>query len=536
MKSSKQYLDSIEINLDSLFKEVDLAIKNSDFSQARIIIKKINIAKLPRNKLIDYCQACRRLGLPARILKCLQAVIRNPLIIASEMEQALYAVGLYLSGAYKEAEQIFEELLRNPQSANNEIYFLSALCQMRQWKYQSALTLLSKYQTKLQPDEYSYVVCKLNIAACLQALGRTELALIELSVPLQRTQFELLNLHAQELHAQILFSQGKYEISIEQIRQIYLKTNQRHFILNCTKWQLLSQIHIQIPIQLQKCNRQNNRNGLVGELSLQEFIDENVDLFDGVFQFKKACVEADLMEHVRDFDFHLAFAIKDQRAICQLWQLTHSASYKNRIANRSMAVFRTSVKKLQTLSFGLVYSLQERKIENSAARKTEVVIFQMLKGIFLFNGEQKLRLSGMLLKTFKVVISDAYRGFQIGEVFKLIYPGEYYDINTSPKRVMSIVSRLNQRLRILKSVQIVRRNNRLQVSNSFNLTLDFTRTKIHSEFFEWICKLNLTQFRIEELCAQSQLSRKTILRRLAVEIKNSHVQKLKPGFYKLLLK
>ncbi len=534
MRSSKKYQHSTDPNLDNLFTAVDLAIKNSDFSQARIIIKKINIAKLPRNKLIDYCQVCRRLGLPARILKCLQSVIRNPLISASEMEQALYAVGLYLSGAYKEAEQIFEELLKNTQSVNNEIYFLSALCQMRQWKYQSALTLLSRYQKKLKPDEYSYVVCKLNIAACLQALGRSELALKELSVPLQCRNFELLNLHAQELHAQILFSQGRYEISIEQIKQILLKTNQSHFILNCTKWQLLSQIHI----LLHKCNCQNNRNGSVWELNLQELMNENVDLFDGVLQFKKACVEADLMEHIRDFDFHLAFAIKDQRAICQLWQLTHSASYKNRIVNRSMVVFRSSVKKLQTISFGPIYSLQEHRTENSAARKveSEVVTFQIQKGVFLFNGEQKLKLSGMLLKIFKVLISDAYRGFQIGEIFKLIYPGEYYDVNTSPKRVMSIVSRLNQRLSILKSVQIVRRNNRLQISSSLNLTLDFTRMKSHSEFLDWICKLNLTQFRIEELCAQSKLSRKTILRRLAIEIRNRHIQKLKPGYYKLLLK
>ena len=178
-----------------LLAQWDTQIREGRVVDLKKAFRKLNFKKIPRQFLVDFAHIARRLGQPDLIITLLNPIVRSEKKLqqpATTNEKAIYGLGLFRLGAFKEAEKILESI---DAKLDAQIYFYKASLYMNQWNYAKAVPLLRRYVLDSTITPYQRFVGELNICASLVSLKRNKaavLAIKKLMKQLEKTDYNLL--------------------------------------------------------------------------------------------------------------------------------------------------------------------------------------------------------------------------------------------------------------------------------------------------------------------------------------------------------
>lgn len=485
---------------------MDSLIRKGQQGQAREILLALNLKKTPRALQTEIADIARRVNTPKVIIRLLKPVVHQeiPQQKPSKKEQALYATALSRLGVFEEAQKILKKL---DSTSNPEVLLFLGQHFMLQWDNLSALPKLKKYISRKDISSYSRLVGKVNLMACLvgemrwaesQKAGE-EIWLEIKSLPSdseERENFNLLYANSLGLSAHSLFLQGKFEKARDQIieaQQILVGTKSRYELL-IKKWVAI----------------------------LDFFRDpkdpENLTRF---LTMLSEAVKARDWETVRDFEFYQALALRDDELFLKLYQGTPYPSFRKRIKKIYKPLFKIP-KMLDWNIYG---------VRRSSAN---VKVFDLSKGCEI-GGSSQLTTYPMLFKLLQFLTKDIYRPVALGSLFSALYPGEYYDPNSSPNRTLLVVKRLRQWLtknQIPLEIEVYDEWFKLVAKSDYIIRVSFQNLSVtkNDSLLESLEHQFLTQsFTKEQIAENLGLPESTVKRFLTWALKKNKLRRLKSG-------
>ena len=456
--------------------QIDLALKEARFNQARALFFELAQQKCPREHLLALCQIARRLNQPYHIVRWLYPVIRPEVTIAqpaTDAEKSIFAVGLTRVGAFNEARHILLDL-PNQQA---DKFFALGLLYIWQWKYDQAIRPLKKYIHFFEPGHYSYLIGLLNLTAAYiitdQIDEGNKSAEILLSYSGQN-QFPLIKANTLEILAQSSLQQKKFieaENYLNESAQI-LKSSGSDYELFVHKWKLIL-----------KMQRQ--------QVELSE-VDELKSL-----AYKKRVFEA-----VRELDLYQSLATNDQNAFLKVYSGTRFSGYKKRIKNL----------------FGYHQSIPRRLICQFGQKKNSA-IFNM----------QQLSLTPTSEQLLKIILSDYYRPIQLGEVFKELYPQEHFNPQTSMPRLYQVFRRLKLELQQAQApFKVLWQQKQIswQPTSDFQLQIEPTEKKIE------LLKISTSLFSVQQIMKEFEISKSSAYRLIDEGLSSEKIRRHGAGLFK----
>jgi hypothetical protein len=147
-----------------------------------------------------------------------------------------------------------------------------------------------------------------------------------------------------------------------------------------------------------------------------------------LFALRRRAEAARDWETVRDCDFYRASLWRESDLMAHVYFGTAHRPFRRRVLRAS----------------GEWFTIPSRYVWRSAATAGgdgEARVFDLVTGRFQ-EGPVGLRPGLKLMRLFRFLASDFYRSFQLGSAFAHLYPGEYFDVDSSPARVRRTVDRL----------------------------------------------------------------------------------------------
>lgn len=376
-------------------REIDRMIKDAQWSQANQQFQFFENKKWPRKYLVELCHLARRLNKPLQILLWMHPIVRSEKILAdpaTAQEIALYTIGLTRIGAFREAEV----LLKSSPEKTADTYLAHYQLNSHQWKYAETVRPLKNYMKQIERGSYAFKIAELNLLAAMvvkedwivvdDLQGR--LLSLEYSAHLPLLRANVLETYAQSLIYRERYSEAR-EI-LEQASEI-LKNSSSWYELFIAKWKLF--------------------------LNLRE--NKKIDL-EAAADLREKAHKSSNFETLRELDFHQSLVTGDQELFLKVYHGTRFASYKKRMKS----LFKQSV---------------------STRQKTGILLgpndVNHKPGSFQGN-----EISGQCLKMLKILFTDHYRPLQIGELFRDLYPDEYFNPHSSAPRLYQVYRRLKDEL------------------------------------------------------------------------------------------
>lgn len=377
--------------LNEQLQQIDLALKNAQFNEARILFYSLARHKWPREKLLEICHVARQLNLPYFILGWLHPLVRQKLPLhqpATAAENSMYAIGLTRIGAFAEAKNLLKGLSEFQADKHLALGMLS----IWQWNYAQAIRPFKKYLTLLPRADYKYLIGLLNLSACYMICGQAQKGEEGISFLLEECngeKYPLIHANALEVLAQSQIRLGLYskaEINLNISAKI-LKSTGSDYELFVNKWKLILQL-------------------MRGEKHDQE-----------ITAFKTLAQKMKVFEAAREIDLYTAISQKNENGFLQVYHGTRFSGYKSRI--KSLYGFKQRAPRDFTCRFGTGNS------------KNDVSLNQ-------------LELTQSSRKLLTIMLSDHYRPIQLGEAFKELYPDEHFNPETSLPRLYQVFRRLKK--------------------------------------------------------------------------------------------
>ena len=413
--------------LKDQLQQIDLALKNAQFNEARILFFTLARHKWPRDNLLDLCHLARRLNLPYFILRWLHPLVRpktqlrNP---ATAAEKSMYAVGLTRVGAFAEAKNLLQEL---PEDQADK-HFALGMLSIWQWNYAQAIRPLKKYLKFFSRGDYSYLIGLLNLSACCMICGKIQKGDEGISILLEECKdgkYPLIRANTLEVLAQSKLRQGHYTEAEQHLNASaeILKSTGSDYELFVNKWKLILQL-------------------LRGEKPDAEII-----------EFKKLSQKMKVFEAAREIDLYTAIAEKKENSFLQVYHGTRFSGYKSRIKN--------------------LYGYEQRVPRDFMCRFGS----EHTDSVVSLNDFELTKSSKKLLT---ILLSDHYRPIQLGEAFKELYPDEHFNPDTSLPRLYQVFRRLKKEIQHhLIPIQLHWRQKQISWKpiSSFNLHIEMPKVK-----------------------------------------------------------
>lgn len=454
-------------DFDGYLKECDALIRGGQISLVAARIRALNLAQVDGAHRLELARICRRVGLVNAGLRLLTPVVRGEklLIQPTVHETCEYSALLSRVGLAQEALTLLQTVdsIRAP-----EAELFRGFCHIMRWDYAKAIVPLKKFILSAA-DPYQAQIARVNLAASYVATGQHSEArdlLDGLIDQLAQRKAQRLIGNCLELRAQTWFHQGRLDTCLQDLRaaeDIFVSTDSYDQLL-VRKWlAYLSALKTKTAAPL--------------------------------MQFKAEAFKRKHWESVRDADL---FALKvefNQAQFDHLYFGTPFAAYRERI----LAEVRGEPS--SHYDFG-----------GANSRHLDILTGE-IHGAAIATPSPKIHhLIGTLLK-------DFYLPARVGTLFSELYPGEYFDIHSSPMRVRQVMRRLRRWLEssgVPLTIETVSGTFRLKSGGPFSVRLPLPGLTIgaHSSDVE---KLK-TYFQIEqkfladEACAKLGLSRSSFYR------------------------
>lgn len=385
-----------------LASHIDAMIRQSKLEDARSALLKIVSSEIPRTMIATFARLARRTRLNYLTLKILKPYIRPDVLFAhpaTDEELALYAGALIRIGGRRQGLKILSKL---DTTKTPEVLLFKMDALFTEWNYEKAIPILRQYIKSELISDYQRLVGRLNLAAALFFTERYDQALnqlVGLRADFIINGYHLLYANALEISAQISlakknFKEAKSELSLAS-QILKNDTGTYHFFIR--KWQGIADF-MQDPNSSDRVNKLD---------SLQIEANEMGD-----------------WEGVRHIDYYKAL-VTNNRNLYLYWIV--GTPYKN-------------YRKILTKAF------------------TNPPPLPSVYRLFLGGGAKNIPKLDLALAEFKSsrlpqgglphqlliqLLQDFYRPVLIGEAFSKLYENEYFDSDTSPERVRSVVRRLS---------------------------------------------------------------------------------------------
>jgi len=360
-------------------------------------LQELSPSKVPRVWRLPLANLCRRARLLALGLRLLTPVVRNQEAIrepgASADEKAEYAILLERCGAGREALELLKPL--DPKQTP-EVRIARVHCYFGMWNYELAVPELQEYLRQPRTP-FLATVSRLNLAAAFIALGRLD--------------------EAPGFIEQVIADAGKMK-------------NQK---LQGNALELLAQIHV----------ARNDR--AAAAKALQEAVPLlGVGSTDLLFVEKwRAVMDAKQTGAVEPI-----LAVRKKALGMRHWETVRDCDL------RALEV-KFDLEPFHYLYFGTPYQAYRKKIVGllghapSAAHltlgKEGARCFDLENGTL--EGGEDLRKAGKVHGLFEILMRDFYRPISLGGLFSELFRDEYFNIDTSPNRVMQIMTRARRWIR-----------------------------------------------------------------------------------------
>jgi hypothetical protein len=386
-KPSYQFETREEIQ--KLISGCDHLIKTGNLTKAAGLLTSIHPAKILRAQRLPVARLCRRVGVIRTGIRILQPIIRGSSldVEATPLEKCEYASLLSRNGSLSEALDLLEGIDDPGQS---EVILLKAWCHVLQWEYREAAPLFSKYLNSVT-DPYSRLIGMVNLVASRIALGEYDAA---------------------------------KEMLTEATEQALASTSNR-LLGNCIELRCqvnvlqndLAQAKRDIKLGLELTGNGNSYDRLL--LLKWKAVVESAEQNDPapLKSFRNFAVQQRHWESVRESDLFLLKLQFDPQRLNHLVHGTPSTAYRERVLRH------ISDKPSDVYRYG----------------SSEGPLFDFQNG-----PEGSERWTEQALAVIAALTKDLYVPANMGTLFRHLYPGEYFDINTSHLRVRQAIRRTRE--------------------------------------------------------------------------------------------
>ena len=379
-----------------LLVEIDGDIKAGRAQIAMPKLSALNSAQMPRQFRRPFANAARRIGMWSLGLRFLAPVV-NPTkskkaVDAKPDEIAEYAVLLYKNGSIDEALARLASITAKevPQAP-----MFRAFCHMGQWDPERAIAELRSYLSTSE-DPYMSFVAQVNLSACLiwnAQLDEVVTLLDELVATAKEKSYTRLLGNCFELRGQARYLQGKLahcESDLNEAARVFGPEDGPDQLL-VRKWRAV----------LQGIEKRS---------------------IEPLLAFRQVALERQQWERVRETDLH---------------------GLKIRFDGPTM----------NHLVFGTPFAPYRARVEREVGRRvaTDHFLFgaEGAPSLDLLTGEMSVEGSGpnpgkKIHKLLGVLLEDLYRPLPIGALFSRLFPGDYFDVFSSPNRIHQVLWRARQ--------------------------------------------------------------------------------------------
>lgn len=425
-------------NYDELISECDQLIKAGKISNVTNHILRLNLSQVPRSSRQGLAKICRRINLIGPGLRLLQSVINHEKQSTeppTDGELCEYAVLLSRNGSIREAQELLEDVdsLNAPEAS---LYL--AYCHISNWDYAKAIPLIERF-LKSPSDDYTKLVARVNLVPAYLATSQLDFSekLLNETIAIAKAMgaHRLLG-NCYELEGRHHLYRGdftKSRAALNQALEIFgsLQIYDRLFI---NKWQA-----VMTALETGKT--------------------------EALAEFRKEAVLHKDWESLREADLFTLKVKKDQKLLDHLIFGTPMHAYRERILSEAGG------KPNQTYLMG-----------DASATWLDLKMGR-IRGVDDFNPGKKIH------QVIAALVKDFYVPRNIGTLFSDLYPDDYFDINSSPRRVRQLIARTRKWLKannLLAEITQQSGQFRFDIHGSFGvlLTLETTAIDSPSTYFE----------------------------------------------------
>lgn len=373
------------VDWENLYEKINQLQTQGSSNEVLIQIKELHAKGIPNHWGWKFADLARRAGDPLVSLKIIKNGNSSSIVTQTDREKLVYAAGLIALGNTKEAQNLLAKIQQPEVHAEGGFY--QALSLIRQWDYEKALANLEKYFTEAKPQGYRQLVVRVNIVACLVALGKMsnlEKIIADLHQDLSAANANLLLFNLFEIELQYLILKGASDESLVKF-QITKNINNPMASLFVKKWKVISTLET---------------------VETKKFCTDLEEVRRLAFSIKH-------WETLRDLDYYQVKKTGDQLLFNKLFWGTPFPAFR---------------KKLLTLNL-----VPQEKI--NLGPLAEMPCGQKVSTEAFKHGSS-------VEKLFRALLSDLYRPLSLGEVFEQVHQNEFFNPETSPARVQRGLFRL----------------------------------------------------------------------------------------------
>lgn len=392
--------------LDVAIAEIDALVAQRKLREARGLLSKINVARVPREKLASIAHLARWALAPELALRLLHKTVRpsdRRALVATDYEKSVYVAALNDIGAYQEARSLLGGINT---SVRPEALLYQAQLLIREWDWAGAIAPLSELLESTNATEHDRMYSKILLGSAY-LYGSDDVSkgqrLLEECVEAARASGDRYFLK----NALQLLAQGKYLLgniaaaskTLSEFETLVNADRDRVFIPTVALWK--------------------------GILS------EDLKL---IHKARAMLVEDRLWERVRICDYHEARIKKNKKLILRLY---FGSPYEG---------LRARVLKLlqDEMPESYQWVVGDEKLEKKAP---SLDVFQGTTSL----KRGSLKRGQLLHRALQALCLDLYKPQRVAEIYQYLFPGQHYNATQSPNRVYKSIRRLR---RWLKSTRL----------------------------------------------------------------------------------
>ncbi len=421
-------------SMQNVFAEIDDLIRRGLGHKAVPALRKLVRQGPSRDERVVIANLARRCGDPMFSLAGIRPIVRPASGLesdASPQEKICYAASLIAIGSGDEAFALLNgiDCIKFP-----EVLFHTALARIGEWRYEEAIPILRQYVQSALITEYQRVVGNLNLSGAyifMHQYQEAEVLLKTLLEDIDRNfpQAFLIRGVALEYMAQIKIALGKYPEAFDLLSssaEVHRGADHVHR-LTLEKWRIVASF-------------ESHRNAsMIGDRAVE--VENQKVLRDQFRVLRTKAISSRSWETARECDFFLARLFFDWDSYMCVRFGSPMSAYQKRLDETFGSPNENSCSKFD-------WAPQK---EVTSIRSVSVRI-DLSSGLIHLKGGKTLSISElrpglMPLRLLNLLCEDFYRPVRIGQVFRQLYPAEYFDPFSSPNRIAQIVLRVNQLFR-----------------------------------------------------------------------------------------
>ncbi|MCK6598739.1 MAG: hypothetical protein L6Q37_10280 [Bdellovibrionaceae bacterium] len=456
------------MNNRALLQQLEEKLKTGHTKEVLIHLNQINIVQLSREERLPLAELARRAGAPELAIKFLIKIIypasSKVFFTPSPDEYLSYASSLRALGFLKEAREVLENVAENTHPA---VLLQRALLLFSEWKYIESIRLLKRFIKSKNISDYQKVIGEVNLLSAYISSENYQKALTLGEDLLRKTKENSYYL----LHGNCLELISQYYIFTQQYSKAKEYLNKAEFVLKdftgiyyyyVKKWQIV----------------------------LMLLTNEKPSDFESQFlSLKNIAKNKNFSEIVRDLDFFKALNEQNETQLINILAGTPIPSYLHR-----------------------AQILLKRKI----SIPNKILLNISINNFFDYNTRAFLS-KPLLRKLIWLLSKDFYKSISVGQAFSVLYPGEYFNPETSIKRVDNLIYRLNSYFKKNHPTLFIVRKQFSYKFNSHEQVVIYRRLSSNSDLALSLFKKNFTmsffsRYDLQKILDISNSSAKRVVR------------------------